>query len=101
MDKFGVVIAVCDVRNSAELEFGPTGGSLWQPHCPQEQPASPVGGLELASPGGFGIDPRLGAAALRAPAASREDFCPQAPAEKWSIATLEKNKVCTKVLHLI
>ena len=27
---------------------------------------------------GFGIDPRLGAAALRAPAASREDSCPQA-----------------------
>ena len=30
------------------------------------------------TPGGFGIDPRLGAAALRAPAASREDSCPQA-----------------------
>ena len=36
---------------------------------PQNQPASP---------GGFGIDHRLGAAALRAPAASREDSCPQA-----------------------
>ena len=30
------------------------------------------------TPGGFGIDPRLGAAALRVPAASREDFRPQA-----------------------
>ena len=30
------------------------------------------------TPRGFGIDPRLGAAALRAPAASREDFHPQA-----------------------
>ena len=29
-------------------------------------------------PRGFGIDPRLGAAALRAPAASREDYRPQA-----------------------
>ena len=29
-------------------------------------------------PGGFGIDPRLGAAALRAPAAFREDSRPQA-----------------------
>ena len=29
------------------------------------------------TPGGFGNDPRLGAAALRAPAASREDSHPQ------------------------
>ena len=29
-------------------------------------------------PGGFGIDPRLGAAAIRAPAASKEDYHPQA-----------------------
>ena len=29
------------------------------------------------TPGGFDIDHRLGAAALRAPAASREDSCPQ------------------------
>ena len=36
---------------------------------PQDQPAPP---------GGFGIDLRLGAAALRAPAASREDSRPQA-----------------------
>ena len=57
------------MRNSAELEFGLTGGSLWQPHRPQDQPAPP---------GGFGIDPRLGAAALRAPAASKEDYRPQA-----------------------
>ena len=57
------------MRNSAELEFGLTGGSLWQPHRPQDQPASP---------GGFGIDPRLGAATLRAPAASKEDSRPQA-----------------------
>ena len=57
------------MRNSAELEFGLTGGSLWQPHCPQDQPALP---------GGFGIDPRLGAATLRAPAASKEDYRSQA-----------------------
>ena len=30
------------------------------------------------NPEGIGIDPRLGAATLRAPAASKEDFCPQA-----------------------
>ena len=28
------------------------------------------------TPGGFGIDPRLGAAAITAPAASKEDYCP-------------------------
>ena len=33
---------------------------------------------EPAPTGGSGIDPRLGAATLRAPAASREDSCPQA-----------------------
>ena len=57
------------VRNSAELEFGLTGDPFWQPHRPQDQPAPP---------GGFGLDPRLGAAATRAPAASREDSRPQA-----------------------
>ena len=30
------------------------------------------------TPGGFGIDPRLGAATLRAPEASKEDSHPQA-----------------------
>ena len=30
------------------------------------------------TPGRFGIDPRLGAAALRAPAASKKDYRPQA-----------------------
>ena len=30
------------------------------------------------TPEGFGIDPRIGAAALRAPAAYREDFRPHA-----------------------
>ena len=58
-----------DAGNSADLEFGLTRGSLWQPHCSQDQPAPP---------GGFGINPRLGAAALRAPAASKEDSRPQA-----------------------
>ena len=58
-----------DAQNSAELKFGLTGGSLWQPHCPKDQPAPPEG---------FGIDPRLGAAALRAPAASKEDSRPHA-----------------------
>ena len=28
------------------------------------------------TPGGVGIDPRLGAAAITAPAASKEDYCP-------------------------
>ena len=36
---------------------------------PQDQPAPP---------GGFGINPRLGVAALRAQAASKEVSCPQA-----------------------
>ena len=44
-------------------------GSFWQPHPTKDQPAPP---------GGIGIDPRLGAPALRAPEASREDSCPQA-----------------------
>ena len=39
-------------------------------------------------PGGLGIDPRLGAAALRAPAASREDSShPQIPASIRGSAT--------------
>ena len=58
-----------DARRLAELEFGLTGGSLWQPYRPQDQPAPPEG---------FGIDHRLGAAALRAPAASGEDSHPHA-----------------------
>ena len=57
------------MRKSADLEFGLTGGSLWQPHCPQDQPASQEG---------FVIDPRLGAASLRALAASKEDSRPHA-----------------------
>ena len=36
---------------------------------PQDQPAPP---------GGFGIDSRIGAATLRAPAVSKENSCPQA-----------------------
>ena len=44
-------------------------GTLWQPHPTQDQPTSP---------GGFGIDSRICAAATKAPAASREDYCPQA-----------------------
>ena len=43
-------------------------GTLWQPHPTQDQPAPP---------GGFGIDSRIGAAAPRAPAASRENCHPQ------------------------
>ena len=43
------------MRNSAELELGLTGGSLWQLHLPHDQPAPPEG---------FGIDPRLGAVTL-------------------------------------
>ena len=58
-----------DARNSAELEFGLTGGFPWQPHSLQDQPAPPEG---------FGIDPRLGEAALRAQAASKEDSRPHA-----------------------
>ena len=44
-------------------------GTLWKPHPTQDQPAPP---------GGFGIDSSIGAAAQRAPEASREDSCPQA-----------------------
>ena len=43
--------------------------SLWQPHNPHDQPAPP---------GWCRIDPGLGAAAIRVPAASREDSRPQA-----------------------
>ena len=63
------VIYTTDARNSADLEFSLTGGSLWQQHCPKDQPAPP---------GGLGIDPRIGAAALRTPAASWEDSRPHA-----------------------
>ena len=56
------------------MELGKSGirsemGTLWQPHPTQDQPAPQ---------GGFGIDSRIGAAAPRAPAASREDSRPQA-----------------------
>ena len=44
-------------------------GTLWQPHPTQDQP-SPAGG--------FGIDSRIDADALRAPAASKENSRPQA-----------------------
>ena len=44
-------------------------GTIWQPQSTQDQ---------AAPPGGFGIDSRIGAAAPRAPAASREDSHPQA-----------------------
>ena len=40
-------------------------------------------------PGGFGIDPRLGAAALRAPAASKEDYCPQAILKLQCLSSLD------------
>ena len=43
--------------------------SLWQPHPTQDQPAPP---------GGVEIDSRIGAATPRAPAASKENSCPQA-----------------------
>ena len=39
---------------------------------------SPPGPDQPAPQGGVGIDSRLDAAALKAPAASREDSCPQA-----------------------
>ena len=55
--------------NSAELEFDLTGGSPWQLHCHQNQPAPQEG---------FEIDSKLGAVPLRAPEASREDLRPQA-----------------------
>ena len=60
------MINTTNVWNSAEVELGLTGGSLWQPHCPR------------TNPGGVGIDPRLGVAAPWAPGASKKDSCPQA-----------------------
>ena len=44
-------------------------GSLWQQYCPHDQ---------SLPPGRCRIDPGLGAATTRVPAASREDSCPQA-----------------------
>ena len=44
-------------------------GTFWQPHPTQDQSAPPRG---------FGIDSKIDAAALRAPAASREEYRPQA-----------------------
>ena len=44
------------------------------------------------SSGGFGIDPRLGAAALRAPSAFREDSRSQAILKFYSSLTLEPTK---------
>ena len=43
--------------------------SFWQPHPTQDQPAPPEG---------FEIDSRIGAAAPRAPTASKENSRPQA-----------------------
>ena len=49
-------------------------GSLWQPHPTQDQPAIP---------GDFGIDPSIGGATTRVPAASREDsHHPQIPSSQ-------------------
>ena len=44
-------------------------GSFWQPHPTQDQPAPPEG---------FKIESKIGAAAPRPPAASKENSCPQA-----------------------
>ena len=68
------------MRNLAELEFGLKLGTLWQPHPTQDQPASP---------GGFGIDSRIGAAAPRAPAASKENSRPQAILKLHSLSSLD------------
>ena len=55
-------------------------GTLWQPQPTKDQPAPP---------GGFGIDSRIGAAALRAPAASMEDSRPQAILKFHRLSSLD------------
>ena len=72
-DKAGSILRPHNSCDSTALmrgtqKFGLTGGSLWQLYPHQDQPAHR---------GGFGIDPRLGAAALRASVVSREDSRPQ------------------------
>ena len=57
------------MRGTKQVGIWSEMGSLWQPHPTQDQPAPP---------GGFEIDPRIGAAATRAPAASKVDSHPQA-----------------------
>ena len=54
--------------------------SFWQPHPNQDQPAPPEG---------FEIDSRIGAAAPRAPAASKEISCPQAILKLHSPSSLD------------
>ena len=57
------------MRGTKQVGIWSEMGSFWQPHPTQDQPAPPEG---------FEIDSRIGAAAPRAPAASKENSCPQA-----------------------
>ena len=57
------------MRGTKQVGIWSEMGSFWQPHPTQDQPAPPEG---------FEIDSRIGAAAPRAPAASKEDSRPQA-----------------------
>ena len=59
------------------------------------------------TPGGFGIDPRLGAAALRAPAASKQDSRSQAILKFQHLSSLdyrvrhELPVICAVFFHLM
>ena len=57
------------MRGTKQVGIWSEMGSFWQPHPTQDQPAPP---------GGFEIDSRIGAAAPRAPAASKENSHSQA-----------------------
>ena len=57
------------MRGTKQVRIWSEMGSSWQPHPTQDQPATP-GGIEIGS--------RIGAAAQRALAASKEDSRPQA-----------------------
>ena len=68
------------MRGTKQVGIWSEMGSLWQPHPTQDQPAPP---------GGFEIDPRIGLAATRAPAASKVDSCPQAILKFHRLSSLD------------
>ena len=68
------------MRGTKQVGIWSEMGSLWQPHPTQDQPAPP---------GGFEIDPRIGAAVTTAPAASKVDSCPQAILKFHSPSSLD------------
>ena len=68
------------MRGTKQVGIQSEMGSFWQPNPTQDQ---------LAPPEVFEIDSRIGAAAPRPPAASKEDSCPQAILKFHRLSSLD------------